>query len=390
MSSKFRLGILTSHPIQNQAPLFRNLAASPQIDLSVYFCSRMGLDPVHDPGFGQFVQWKILLTEGYSFKFLKNYPLSRNLNNFFAFFNPSLIKRLARDRLDALMVHGYANATCWIAFAAARFLRIPIFLHGETVLGTEKPWFSWIKRKALKKLFSHIQAFLFIGTESRKFYESYAIPDGQLFFTPYCVDNDFFMAQDKIFKSDQSCFKTELGIPPNVPVILCASKLIPRKRPFDLLQAFEKLQRKAGLLIVGNGELRAEMENYVRRKAINNVFFTGFINQNEISKYYAIADIFVLPSGFEPWGLVINEAMCFGLPIITTQRVAAAVDLVSHENGFIYPAFDVSALAGYLDYLISHEAERKRMGEMSLRIIAGWNYNRSVAGIISALEYATG
>ena len=130
-----------------------------------------------------------------------------------------------------------------------------------------------------------------------------------------------------------------------------------------------------------------ELWAFCRRK-IKNVFFFGFQNNSQVSKYYAIADIFVLPSQGESWGVVINEAMCFGLPIITTDKVMAAYDLVREGvNGYIFPPADTTALTLALEELLSDPAKRKKMGESSLQIISEWNYGLFVEGFIKALDF---
>ena len=127
--------------------------------------------------------------------------------------------------------------------------------------------------------------------------------------------------------------------------------MIPRKRPFDLLRAYEKIQERmnAALVFVGDGIERSFLESYTKNNNLKNVYFTGFKNQTELPYYFAIADVFVLPSGDEPWGLIINEAMNSGLPIITTEAVGAVPDLVKDGiNGFIYPVGDIEKLVNCL------------------------------------------
>ena len=141
----------------------------------------------------------------------------------------------------------------------------------------------------------------------------------------------------------------------DLPVILFASKMIPRKRPMDLLRAYVKIQERinAALIFVGDGIERSLLEAYTKDNNLKNVYFTGFKNQTELPYYFAIADVFVLPSDDEPWGLIINEAMNFGLPIVTTEVVGSAPDLVKDGiNGFIYPAGDIEKLVNCLSKVL--------------------------------------
>lgn len=165
--------------------------------------------------------------------------------------------------------------------------------------------------------------------------------------------------------------------------------MIPRKRPMDLLEAFEKLATQAVLVLVGDGPLRSEVENYVAEHSLTNVFCAGFQSQHDLSKYYAIADVFVLPSEYEPWGLVVNEAMCFSLPIVTTRGVSSSADLVMHgKNGFLYNAGDLKALHVALRGLIGDAKQRLEMGQRSRRIIERWGQNDSVDGICRGISMA--
>jgi len=143
------------------------------------------------------------------------------------------------------------------------------------------------------------------------------------------------------------------------------------------------------LLFVGDGALRSELENYIKEHNLKNVHFTGFKNQTELPKYYAMADIFVLPSGVgETWGLVVNEAMCFSLPVIISDIVGCGKDLVKNEkNGYIFPVGDVKKIAEHLADLIKNPKRRKLFGEKSLNIIKNYNHDRDIDGILKTLDY---
>lgn len=387
--AKYKLAILTSHPIQYQAPLFKKLAQHPEINLMVYFCSDYGVTEKIDPGFGVTFKWDIPLLEGYRYKFVKNYFPFIDGSKLWLSVNPGIIKELWKGKYDAILIHGYLSIASWLAFFGAWLTKTKISFRGETILrANQSKLVMTIKNIILKSLFRKIDAFLLIGTRSREFYLTYGVSEEQMFLTPYSVDNEFFIKQGAIWNARKDDIKEELGISKDTPVILYASKITQRKRPMDILKAFEQLREKASLVFVGDGELRPILEKYVQDRNISNVFFLGFKNQSELPKYYVTADVFVLPSSYEPWGLAINEAMCFGLPIITTDAVSASVDLVRHgENGFIYPAGDIDSLATYLDELISEPVKRQQMGKLSLEIISSWNYDVCVKGVLQSLKF---
>lgn len=386
--NRFKLALLISHPIHYQVALFQKLAQHPNIDLTVYFCSDEGVTAKYRKDLGISYKWDVPLLEGYRYEFLKNWSPVPSANRFWGLFNPGIIRKLWNERYDAILVHGYNYLTHWLVFVAAWLKGSPVLLRGETVLRNEKSLFRVLRKKLLfKALFPRIGAFLPIGTKSRELYQHYGIPGEKLFLTPYAVDNDRFYAEAERWKRKKAEIKRETGIPERIPVILYAAKMISRKRPLDCLRAFQPVADKAALLFVGDGELRSSLEAYTRENKLRNVFFAGFKNQSEIARYYAASDIFVLPSSYEPWGLVVNEAMCFGLPIITTEGVAAAADLVRHrENGFVYQPGNVEALGKCLTELIADPGRREKMGLRSREIIEGWNYDVCVEGVLKALE----
>ena len=390
--SNYRLGFLTSHPIQYQAPLFRKLAAHPDIDLTVFFCSDNGAARTVDPGFGVALKWDLPLLEGYDHAFLRNRSPRPSSTGFWQSLNPAIAGRLKAEHLDALIVHGYAQATNWLAFGGAHLSRTPLMLHGETMAFDRRPTLAHRARNlALRGLFGRTRAFFPIGSRSLDFYRGHGINDDRLFMTPYSVDNDYFTNEAVRLRESKDELRREAGLPTELPLVLYTGKLMERKRPGDLLLAFRRVQGRAALLFVGDGDLKEALELFTRRHQISHVYFAGFRNQTELPRYYAMADVFALPSAYETWGLVINEAMCFGLPIVTTDAVAASYDLVRDgENGYVTRVGDVEALGNALSCFVDVPEVRERMGRRSAEIIAPWNHDACVSSIVQALDTTIG
>jgi glycosyltransferase involved in cell wall biosynthesis len=169
--------------------------------------------------------------------------------------------------------------------------------------------------------------------------------------------------------------------------VLYLSKVNQDKGALELLSAFQACQTKAILVYVGSGQLFNELQETVKHRMVKNVFIFGFQNLSQVPKFYSIADIFVIFSRQEAWGLVINEAMCFGLPVISTNTVMAAYDLLRNgENGFIIDWGDIAALRDSMLRLIGDQALRQAMGERSLKRIAQWNNDLAVAGFLRAFD----
>lgn len=385
---RFRVAYLVSHPIQYQAPLLQRLASHPEISLHVFY---MELPKGRsDPEFGIPIQWDIPLLEGYPWSRLCNVSPFRRTSGFLRFVHPGIVSALMRGRYDALIVHGYAHCTEWIAFVTAWARKIPLLLRGESTLLRRPPWWlDFVKSLLLGMLFRKAAALLAIGRLNREFYRSYGAPEDRIFFVPYAVDNDRFFSDVGRLTGARRALRQRWGWPEDLPVVLYVGKLIPRKRPMDLLDAYARVIREApaGLVYVGEGSERKRLLDVARAQGLRWVAVTGFLNQTEISRCYAAADLLVLPSSHEPWGLVLNEAMCFGLPLIASSAVGAAPDLVKQgENGVVYPVGDVSELAKALRLLLTDPQLRKRMGQRSREIVSRYSYEADIRGILEALH----
>lgn len=388
---KKKLAILTSHVIQYQTPLFKKLAQNERLEICVYFNWTFGSKPTYDVQFGRPISWDIPLLNGFGYEFLKNFSLKPS-SNFWGQVNPGIIGELYKNRYDAVLIYGWNSFTNWLAFIFAPMFGTKIILHGESPLNQEllKSRSNLaFKRILLSWLFRRISYFLYIGEENKKFYEYYGVPPEKLFFAPYAVDNERLVGSFDDLKPARRKIRKEFGFADETVVILYVGKLMPKKRPVDLLLAYKKLNDGNKVLVfVGDGVLRPVLEQYVREKGIKNVRFAGFQNQSELPRFYTAADIFVLPSGAgETWGLVVNEAMCFGLPVVASDMVGCAPDLVkSGENGFVFKSGQPGDLAGYLGILMADRKKREIFGKRSSVIIKKYSHEKDIEGLFKALQ----
>jgi len=379
---KYKIAILTSHLIQYQTPFFKKIAKNQEIDLMVYFYLNIGIgDDFFDPQFNKRIKWDIPLLEGYNYKFLG----SRSFG---------IIKEIFNNSYDAIIVFGWSSFVSWLVFLTKPLHKTPIILRGESDLNKKIGFIKgFIKLIVLKILFKFTNAFLYSYSLNKEFYKFYGVPEKKLFFNPCAVDNERFIAASKELKSKNYELRKRLGIKKSDIVILFSGKLMERKRPMDLLKAFELLNSKfhilnSSLIFVGDGVLRQELENYTKENNLKDVHFVGFKNQTEIPEYYAMADIFVLPSEFDPSPKALNEAMNFGIPSIITTGVGTGKDLImENEGGFSYGVGDIGKLAEYLKIFAENLKLRKKMGGNSLKTVGQWNFEKGVRGIIAALDY---
>lgn len=388
--SRFNLVIVISHPIQYQTPFYKRLADQKDVSLKVLFCSDWGLKQFYDKDFKKEIIWDIPMLEGYRHEFLPNISLRPDPSNFWGLINPEVIKYLKKEYCDAVWIHGWNSFTNWIVMITCFLRGVPVLFRGESNL-LQKSFFlkENLKRLVLKYLFKNIRGFLSIGTLNTEFYKSYGVSEKKIFLVPYTIDNDYFISKSKELELMKEGLKVKFGIPKDFPVILFSGKISGVKDPMTLLKAFIEVRKdiKSALVFVGDGVLKNRLEDYVCNNSVKNVYFLGFKNQSELPEFYSMADILVLPSVHEPWGLVVNEAMCFGLPVIVSDKVGASRDLVKDGvNGYIFKNKDVDMLSNYIKMLLLNEEDRKKMGNKSLEIITNWSYDACINGVKNSLR----
>lgn len=391
MSKKKKIFFLLSHPIQYFSPLFVEMAKNENLDLTVLYCDDYGTRSrnIH-PEVGEIAGWDIPLLEGYNYKFLKNHSWKPSIfNGFFGLMNFVIFRALKNERGSFLVIHGWAYATNFLAVIAGKLFGIKLCLRSENPLNQEL-----LKSKKvlfLRKIFFRyfwfklFDYFFYIGSQNRKLYEYYGVKKEKLIFTPYAVDNDRFRSEYEKYRDKKPEVRKELALPTNKKIILTSGKYITKKRPMDLLNAYHLLNdRNSALVFLGDGELKKEMEDYIRANNLENVYLTGFKNQSEVGKYFSAADIFVLPSGAgETWGLVVNEAMIFALPVIVSNFVGSCEDLVIQDyNGYSYETGNIAELKSKLDSLLNN-INLTQLGLNSQKIIECNSFKNIIDGLKS-------
>ena len=293
---------LVSHPIQYFSPLFQRITEEPDIDLVVLYCSKENIKGHFDKGFGVEVKWDIPLLEGYNYIFLKNNSWMPSIfSGFFGLINLSIIRELKRQEGDVLVVSGWNYFTYLLAMLIGKLFRYKVCVRGDNPYNQEvlkNKRLLVFKRYVLGKfLFKLVDIFLYVGKQNKEFYKYYGVPEDKLLFVPHAVDNDKFSKDFIRYKEKKAELKKELGLPADKKIILTVGKYISQKDPMFLLKTFHLLyEENTALVLLGEGALRNGLEEYAKINNLKNVYLTGFKNQNEIGKYYAVADIFVLTS----------------------------------------------------------------------------------------------
>lgn len=380
------LAIISTHPIQYLAPLYRQLVRL-DIPLKVYFASDSSVRGAVDSEFLVDFAWDIPILEGYAYKFFDHKPNNSNKVGFWSFNREEIYPELRRNDFGAVLIQGYTPFYYIQALLAAKKNRIAIMLRGETTdFGRNRSTTKGFVRKILlKMLYRQITVFLPIGQHSLNHYINHGVPKEKLIFSPYSVDNNFFRSEGARWMPYRNETRAELGISKNDIVIVFSGKLSFVKDVFTLAQAIEKLDRNITMLWIGDGPLRSELENYCSNQKKARHIFIGFQNQTQISKYYSASDILVLPSLGETWGLVVNEFMNFGKPVIVSDRVGCAPDLViPGETGFTFPVGDVHALAEAIDVFTLDAGLIEEMGCKAFQQVSKYSIENAALGIRDA------
>jgi glycosyltransferase involved in cell wall biosynthesis len=333
------------------------------------------------------------LLEGYDFKFLKNYsPQPSYLKWPFGLINIGIMKEIIGSQPDIVILMSWMNPTWWMALVACVLLKFPFFYLTDANIQIERYRSKWkrrIKHVVLGKiLFRLCSGFLCAGRANKTLYRLYGVPERKLFPFAYSWGYDVLREQSEELKLQRTRIRSEVGIPEESMVILFCGRLSIEKNLFHLMDAYHRLDHdRKSLIFVGDGELKRSLQNYVDQLGARAVHFFGFQNRSEIPKYYAMSDLLVLPSVRETWGIVVNEAMCFGLPVIVSNQVGAGLDLASDGgNGYRVPT-DGDTLYRRIQFIADlSEEDRHKMGMRSIEIIDAW-LNRNLAeSLIECIE----
>lgn len=384
-----KLAIITTHPIQYNAPWFRLLAQRGRIDVKIFYTwGESVLKKKYDPGFGKIIEWDIPLLDGYTYEFVENISPSPGSHHFKGIDNPHLITQIEKWNPDAVLVFG------WAFKSHLKLLRYfkgkkPVFFRGDSTLLDEPKGFSLkniVRQIFLRWVYRHIDMALYVGSANKSYFKKMGIKEHQLIAAPHAIDNIRF-AQDR--KEEANQFRLSIGVREEDILILFAGKLESKKNPQILLEAFNNahLPPSVHCLFVGNGSEEMKLKKQVEEGQIKNVHFIDFQNQSDMPVVYQSADLFCLPSRGpgETWGLAINEAMAAGCAVLVSDQCGGAEDLIEYgANGFIFKSGDIESLQHFLKNMVSDKILLKKMGMQSQQRIQKWNYN-SIAEAVEKL-----
>lgn len=377
-----RLAIITTHPIQYYAPLFKLLSERNNIAIKVFYTWGQSQHTIHDPGFGIERKWDIPLLNGYEYEFVKNTSSSPGSNHYNGIINPGLINKIKNYKPNAILVFGWAFKS---HLSVMRYLKgkIPVFFRGDSTLLDEKKGYSirkMLRRIFLRWVYSYTDYAFYAGKNNKEYFKVHGLKEQNLIYAPHAVDNDRFNDVTNQYDHEAKDWLARLGVADSKSVILFSGKLEEKKNPSILIEAAKALPQMH-FIIVGNGPLEQTLKN--ASKGLLNITFIPFQNQSKMPVVYRLCDIFVLPSKGpgETWGLAINEAMASGCIVIASNKCGGSIDLVKNGiNGFIIKP-DAQSLISVIRSLGNDKAIYDTYKTQSIDIVNNFTLEKAAAAI---------
>lgn len=364
-----RIALLTEIPAPFRIPLFNALANEPDVELRVLFLSKR--DPKHP--------YPVYADEfRFNSRTLPGRDLIRNAR--WVVLNRGVFAELVRFRPDAVIVGGWNQPAFWQAALYTRLCRRPLIGWVESTARDARPASTWLGR-VKRMLIGGCTGFLVPGSASREYLRALGVSDEQIVAAPNAVDLEIFGNRVVRLRSERDRLRVELGL--SGVVLLYVGRLDPEKGVDTLLEAVEGLP--VTTVVVGQGSDEARL----RSLASAGVRFTGRLERDELVRWYAAADAFVLPSRSDQWGMVLNEAAAAGLPLVSTEAPGAAHDLIEQGvNGFRVPTGDALALAEALRRVAEDPAWRAAAGARSAELGGRFTpeaWSAAVVGLVGRL-----
>ncbi len=380
-----KLAIITTHPIQYYAPVFKLLHGRGIISIKVFYTIGEQNISKYDRGFGKIINWDIPLLEGYTYEFVRNASSNPGSHHYKGIINPTLIRQITDWEPDAVLFFGWAYLG---HLKAIRYFKgkIPVYFRGDSTLLNEQRGVKKIaKYFFLKWLYSHINHAFYVGTNNKAYFKKYGLKENQLSFASHAIDNERFSVKRE---EESNLFRQKLGIKDEEILVLFAGKLEDKKSPLLLLDAFLMMNKPSThLVFIGNGILEQELK--IRTKNTTNIHFIPFQNQSVMPIVYQACDLFCLPSKgpAETWGLAVNEAMACKKAILVSDMVGCGADLVKENyNGEIFENQNIDNLLIKLDRLTQSKKNLLTYGENSSTIIKDWSFLKIAEAIESELN----
>lgn len=381
-----KLALISSHPVQYNAPLFRKISESDQIELKVFYTWSQRKESLFDKDFGAVVEWDIPLFDGYEYTFVKNEAKDPGLHHFKGLQNPTLVEEILDFNADAVLVYGWNYASHYKVMKYFKG-KIPVYFRGDSTLLDETPGVKTILRRViLSWIYRKVDVAFYVGKNNKAYFEKHGLKDSQLVFAPHAIDNDRFMGEPGQYDSEAKQWRKQFGVADDEVLMLFVGKFEPKKNPLIILDALERYHpEKLKMVFVGSGNHEAELKK--RAASMKNIQFLPFQNQSKIPGLLHASDVMILPSQGpgETWGLIVNEAMVCKNAIIVSDKVGCSSDLVN-QNGVVFRCGAVEELTAAIKAVACNKEVCSHMAEASFKDIKDWSYQHFVEAIERVLQ----
>ncbi len=366
-----KLVILTSHPIQYQAPLFRALAR--QLDLMVLFAHNPAPQLQAEAGFNESFQWDTDLLAGYDSQYLDNVAEKPSLIRFDGCDSPAIGDVIENLEPDIVLVNGWHLKTYIQCTSACRRQGVPVLARTDSHLMTPRSWIKRVvKRLTYPAFLRKFDGFLTAGKLSSAYLKYYGVSENRFAVMPYCIDNTLFETSAFDQGNAASKLREQWQASENTTVLLFVGKFLGIKRPCDIIESAARLTKKGlncRVVLVGSGPMQREIKSASNQLGVD-VYMPGFVNQSGMADYYRAADLLVLPSESETWGMVVNESLACGTPAIVSDHVGCGPDLIEvGVTGAVFPVADIDALSEAIEQnrTLKHDKSQPEFGSMLSR-----------------------
>ena len=324
---------------------------------------------------------------GFNYKYLTGFTIAGTR------INPSLITELMKGDYDVFVKCINGRFALPVTYLISRLKNKPFILWTGVWMRLDT-FFHRLFFPITKYIYKKADAIVVYGSHVKKYLMDEGISGDKIFGTVHSVDNQWYSR--KVEKDEIDELKNQLGISQNKKVILYLGRLEKSKGLSFLLKAFALIDlTNVCLVLAGKGSEKQDLESQAKRLGVRErVRFPGYIPINATVPYYAMADVFVLPSITtnlfkEPWGLVINEAFNQGCPVIATESVGAAAGglVKDEENGFIVPEGDIHLLSSALTKVICDDSLKSKLSSNAKLEIKNWTNSQMVDGFCRAIDY---
>jgi glycosyltransferase involved in cell wall biosynthesis len=406
--------IISEKVMPYRCALYREISKN-GIDLKVLFLDKWGYEKRYDPTMNEKYSWDSSVLKGFRYEFFKNKTIynitytgadkTRNeeklkvfgtilyyIRTYFSIINLNIYSYIKNNKYDIIIIENYSSLTSMLGAVSARASGKKVVFRGEGNLRENTAYSLRILKRIyitfiFRKIFTH---FMYSCNSNKKYYLHYGANTNNLIFVPSAVDcGEFYQLCKDEKESKLEHLKNGLGIERESTVLLGVGRLVKRKNWMNVIHAVKELtihkKSKIHFILVGNGPEYDTIEAYVKKHELN-VSLVGFKSQKELNLFYALGDIIIQCSTYDPSPKALNEALCHHLPMIVSDSIGTAGDVCIHnQNGFVYSSNNVQELVQYIDILASDRAKRELFSNNSKIMKTKWSLKTGVDNIYSDL-----